>query len=50
MLQAFKILKGIDRVDPGQLCVSVDQSSTRGHSLKLVNQRAKSSCFTMSFI
>ena len=41
MLQAFKILKGIDRVDPGQFFVSADQSNTRGHSLKLVKQRAR---------
>ena len=40
MLQAFKILKGIDRVDPGQFFVSAYQSNTRGHSLKLVKQRA----------
>ena len=43
MLQAFKILKGIDRVDPGQFFVSADQSNMRGHSLKLVKQRARSS-------
>ena len=43
MLQAFKILKGIDRVDPGQFFVSADQLNTRGHSLKLVKQRARSS-------
>ena len=42
MLQAFKILKGIDRLDSGQFFVSADQSNTRGHSLKLVKQRAMS--------
>ena len=49
MLQAFKILKGIDRVDPGQFFVSADQSNTRGHSLKLVKQRARSSLRQYTF-
>ena len=34
-------MKGIDRLDPGQFFVYEDQSNTRGHSLKLVKQRAR---------
>ena len=43
MLQVLKILKGIDRLDPGHFFVFADQSNTRGHNLKLVKQRARSS-------
>ena len=43
MIQVFKILKGIDRIDPGRFFMVSDQAITRGHSLKLLKQRCGSS-------
>ena len=41
MMQTFKILKGIDRLDPGEFFSLADKSLTRGHSLKIVKQRSR---------
>ena len=41
MMQTFKILKGIDRLDPGDFFSLADKSLTRGHSLKIVKQRSR---------
>ena len=41
MMQTFKILKGIDRLDPGGFFSLADKSLTRGHSLKIVKQRSR---------
>ena len=38
MIQTFKILKGIDRLDPGGFFSLAEKSHTRGHSLKLEKQ------------
>ena len=43
MIQVYKILKGIDRIDPGRFFMVSDQAITRGHSLKLLKQRCGSS-------
>ena len=41
MMQTFKILKGIDRLDPGDFFSLADKSFIRGHSLKIVKQRSR---------
>ena len=43
MLQVYKILKGIDRLESNQFLMVADISNTRGHSLKLVKRRSRSS-------
>ena len=43
MIQVFKILNGIDRIDPGRFFMVSDQAITRGHSLKPLKQRWGSS-------
>ena len=42
MIQCFKILKGIDRIDPEKLFQRATMESTRGHHMKLFKTRAKS--------
>ena len=42
MIQCFKLLKGIDRIDPEKLLQRATTESTRGHHLKLFKKRAKS--------
>ena len=36
MIQVFKILKGIDRLDPDQFLTMSAESNTRGHGLKMM--------------
>jgi hypothetical protein len=48
MVQAFKILKGIDNVDP-TLFFQLDTGSTRGHSLKLTKPRFNTKIRQYSF-
>ena len=36
MIQVFKILKGIDRLDPDQFFTMSAESTTRGHGLKMM--------------
>ena len=43
MLQVYKILMGIDRLEPSQFFSLADQTYTRGHSLKVVKKRSRSS-------
>ena len=43
MIHVYKILKGIDRIDPSRFFMVSDQAITRGHSLKLLKQRSGSS-------
>ena len=43
ILQVYKILKGIDRLESNQFFSLADISNTRGHSLKLVKRRSRSS-------
>ena len=43
MLQVYKILKGIDRLESNQFFSLADISNTRGHSLKLVKRHSRSS-------
>jgi len=42
MLQVYKILKGIARMESNQFFSLADVSNTRGHSLKLVKGRSRS--------
>jgi len=39
----YKILKGIDRLESSQFFSLADTSNTRGHSLKLMKGRSRSS-------
>ena len=39
LIETYKIMKGIDRVDAGRLFPLVGESSTRGHSLKIRGSR-----------
>lgn len=48
MLQTFRILKGIDNVDPANF-FEVDNSKTRGHSLKIKKPRANTNIKLYSF-
>ena len=41
MLQVYKILNGIDRLDPSMFFTKVTGSSTRGHSQKMVKSHAR---------
>ena len=43
MLQVYKILKGIDRLESNQFFTLADMSSTRGHSLKIVKHHSRTS-------
>ena len=43
MIHIYKILKGIDRIDPSRFFMVSDQAITRGHSLMLLKQRSGSS-------
>ena len=43
MLQVYKIMKGIRRLESNQIFSLADISNTRGHSLKLVKRRSRSS-------
>jgi len=39
MIQAYKIIHGLDRVDPNDLFEFAGESRTRGHSLKIYKNR-----------
>ena len=41
MLQVYKILNGIDRIDPSLFFSMVTGSSTRGHSQKMVKSHGR---------
>lgn len=44
MLEVFKTLKGFNKVDHNQFFKLAESSNTRGHSLKLLKERARLDC------
>ena len=46
MLQVYKILRGIDRLESNQFLSLADISNTRGHSLKLVKRCSRQNVFS----
>ena len=49
MLQVYKIIHGIDRVEPSSFFQLVDSSRTRGHKFKIAKQRGNTSFRLHSF-
>ena len=49
MLQVYKIIHGIDRVEPSSFFQLVDSSRTRGHKFKISKQRGNNSFRLHSF-
>ena len=41
MIQVFKIIKGIDKIDIKDLGCELNNRQTRGHNLKLVKHRSR---------
>ena len=54
MIQAFKILKGIDRIDPEIFFTFSTYNGTRGHRMKLskqnVNKKLRANSFIMRIV
>ena len=49
IIQVFRILKGIDKVDPATFFTHTNSTMTRGHKLKLVKPRSNSNLRLHSF-
>lgn len=49
LIQIFKILKGFDNIDASQFFKLAENSSTRGHSLKIYKQRCHTQLRLMAF-
>ena len=49
MIQVFRILRGIDKIDQSKLFELANDNRTRGHSLRLKKERSKTNLRKNSF-